>query len=398
MAVSMGDPASLGLLVDQVYRDFCKVHPDSDSIEMLREALGASTAGIQAMPDKTVFRFDYLVRSGFDYRPSVDGKVRDLSREAVALTGQAVPLENDPAPRLLDLAADLPPDGPGGELRAYFDHIGIRHAILSSCLIAHDWRYVVFAARSPGEEPFGEHEMEIMRAMVPHFRSSLRARTRLIVSERLAESCAAGLDKLGVGVLVVDALGQPLEMSPVAERILNANDGLAIRPRFGAKRGADNRQLQELVRKAAGEEWRPGGVAMAVSRPSGLPNYELVVDALPCPPGLPRDGSVVVYLRDRTIGAAQALEAGLLRDLFGLTEAEALVACAAADGRSAHEIAEHLGIRYNTVRAHFRSIFTKSGFSSRADLVHMVLNSPASLGAEIMAARAEQERASHVAA
>lgn len=386
-----GDRVSLGLMADQVYRDFCKVHPDNHSITMLRDATGSCITGIQAMPIKAAHRFEYVVRSGFEDRPWVSGRIRELGRCAAPATGEVVPLGIDPEVRVSDYGGEGPQDGPEAEFRSYLGHIGIRHAMLSSCLVEHDWRYVLFAARSPGQPAYEEREIAIMTAMVPHFRSALRARTRLIISERLSESCADGLDKLGIGVVVIDPQGQVVEASPVAERILSAKDGLVGSPRLGASSDSDNRRLRSLLRRAASPDWEMGGVAMAVPRRSGLPNYELVIDALPQPPGLPRDGSVVVYLRDRMIGPAQALEAGLLQDLFGLTQAEALVACAAADGRSAHEIATSLGIRYNTVRAHFRSIFAKSGFSSRADLVHMVLNSPASLGRPPIVATARKD-------
>lgn len=398
-AMNTKDSASLGLLTDQVYRDFCKVHPDSHSIAMLREALGACGAGVQAMPMKAAFRFDYLVRSGFEDRPWVRGKIRELGKRVAPATGEIFPLGTDPALRVIDFGGEGPVDGPEGAFRSYLGHLGIRHAMMSSCLVEHDWRYLLFVSRSSDQPPFAEREIAMMTAMIPHFRSALRARTRLIISERLAEGCAEGLDKLGIGVVVIDPQGNTLETSPVAERILSSRDGLVGSPRLGASSESDNRRLRSLLRRAASPDWEKGGVAMALPRPSGLPNYELVIDALPQPLGLPGDGSVVVYLRDRMIGPAQALEAGLLQDLFGLTQAEALVACAAADGRSAHEIATSLGIRYNTVRAHFRSIFAKSGFSSRADLVHMVLNSPASLGRHHpIVSIAGKNRAGHAAA
>lgn len=388
------DAASLGIAVDQLYRDFCKIHPDNTSIEMLRNAVGASTAGIQAMPLNAAFRFNYLVRSGSDARPAVDDMLRTLGQKILPQTGEAILLAQDPAIRVMDFSNRLDNDDAVGPLRCYLRDVGIGHALLSSCLVDHDWRYVLFAARSPSQKAFSDRDIAFMNAMIPHFRSALRARTRLIVSERLAESCAAGLDKLGIGVAVIDWRGRLLQVSDVAERILGTGDGLLSSPRFGASAASENRRLQSLLRRASAPEWERGGVAISIPRPSGLPNYELVVDALPRPIGLPSDGSVVVYLRDRTIGATQALEAALLQDLFGLTETEALVARAAADGRSAHEIASDLGIRYNTVRAHFRSIFAKSGFSSRVDLVHMVLNSPASLGRPSLAAT---EGASHAA-
>jgi DNA-binding CsgD family transcriptional regulator len=380
MAMNMDDAVSLNAVIDQIYRDFCKIRPDSTAMKMFRTGVDAATAGLQAAPLGSSFRYEYLVHSGFDARPQVDNRIRSLSREIAGKMGETFPLPTEAAIRVLDFEACLPAEGPGGELRSYFAHIGLRHAMLSPCLIIHDWRYVLFVARSPGQPAFGDRELAWMEALIPHFRSALRARTRLVVSQRLAESCGAGLDRLGIGVIVIDACGQLVEVSPIAEGILAAKDGLLSSPRLAASCNADNRRLQALLRRAGSSDWKRGGTALSIERPSGQPNYQLVIDALPQPPGVPSDGSVVLYLRDRTMGPANALEAGLLQDLFGLTEAEALVARAAADGRSAHEIARDLGIRYNTVRAHFRSIFAKSGFSSRADLVHMVVNSPASLG------------------
>lgn len=379
MIPSTCDPAATGRVVDQIYRDFCQVKPDANSTDMLRQMLGAPFAGIQAMPVSSRYSFQYLVQAGFEYRPWVHSKVCALSKDArwdVTGADQSVSSEI----RTFDIFERLPGNGAGGQLRSYFDHIGVRHAIMTSCLSDHGWQYVMFAGRSPGQQAFDSSERERLNAIVPHFRSALRARTRLVASQGMAETCAAGMERLGVGVVVINGRGQTTYLNTVAERIIASKDGLVNNPRFGAISASANQSLQNLIRAAARDDWRGGGVAMAVARRSGAGNYELIVDAQPSPLGISRNGGVVIYLRDRSAPRAHAIEAELLQDLLDLTEAEALVACAAANGRSTQEIAEELGIQYNTVRAHFRSIYAKRGCNSRSDLVQMVLNSPATLG------------------
>ena len=390
MAASASDCASLGRTIDQVYRDFCRVRPDNLSSDMLRGMLGATFAGIQAMPVGNRYDFEYLVQAGFDERPWVHNKLCQLSRSAKWDVTGADPRSPSDV-HLFDIFERLSDDGAGGQLRSYFDHIGVRHALMSCCLAEHGWQYVMFAGRSPGQDGFDDADRARLKAMLPHFRCALRARIRLIVSEGMAEACAAGVERLGIGVVLIDGKGQTSYLNSVAERILAADDGLVIQPRFGASTPAANKQLQSLLRAAARADWTGGGVAMTVPRPSGACNYELVVDAQPQPIGLQRKGEVVVYLRDRAAAPA-TIEAELLEQFFGFTEAEALLVCAAANGRSTHDIARLLGIQYNTVRAHFRSIYAKRGWSNRSDLVQMVLGSPATLGA----GRVQSARTAHL--
>jgi DNA-binding CsgD family transcriptional regulator len=61
-----------------------------------------------------------------------------------------------------------------------------------------------------------------------------------------------------------------------------------------------------------------------------------------------------------------------LRDLHGLTEAEAKVASALFMGRSTKEAALSLGISVNTVKAHLKGIFRKCGVRSQAELSQLL--------------------------
>jgi DNA-binding CsgD family transcriptional regulator len=65
----------------------------------------------------------------------------------------------------------------------------------------------------------------------------------------------------------------------------------------------------------------------------------------------------------------------MLRQLHGLTYAEADVLARMTVGSRLDEIAKELGISVQTVRTHLKAIFTKTGTSRQAELVrHAVLS------------------------
>lgn len=68
------------------------------------------------------------------------------------------------------------------------------------------------------------------------------------------------------------------------------------------------------------------------------------------------------------------------RCLYGLTPAEARVATSIATGRTVAAIADELSVQANTVRAHLKSIYGKTGAVGQADLVRRLLCGPAGLG------------------
>lgn len=68
----------------------------------------------------------------------------------------------------------------------------------------------------------------------------------------------------------------------------------------------------------------------------------------------------------------------LLKALHGLTRAEARLALALAAGAKLEDIAADFSVSRYTLRAHLRSIFTKTGVSRQAELVKLMLSAPIS--------------------
>ena len=66
----------------------------------------------------------------------------------------------------------------------------------------------------------------------------------------------------------------------------------------------------------------------------------------------------------------------VLRDLYGLTLAQARVARSLFAGRSAERTAAALDLSLNTVRTHLKQIFTRCEVPSQAELLHLLAQGP----------------------
>ena len=64
--------------------------------------------------------------------------------------------------------------------------------------------------------------------------------------------------------------------------------------------------------------------------------------------------------------------ADALRERFGLSRMESIVACALADGLTYEEIADRCCISYHTVHSHVNAIHQKVGVSSNARLLALI--------------------------
>ena len=69
---------------------------------------------------------------------------------------------------------------------------------------------------------------------------------------------------------------------------------------------------------------------------------------------------------------SHAPPATLLRDLFGLTPAEARLALELAHGASPRDAANRLGVTWNTTRTQLKAVLAKTGTNRQAALVRLL--------------------------
>jgi DNA-binding CsgD family transcriptional regulator len=144
-----------------------------------------------------------------------------------------------------------------------------------------------------------------------------------------------------------------------------------------------NDRLQDMLSSAIAAQLA-GETSMAralrVSRPSGLPDFGLVIRPIPNREWAEGQSSpcVAVFISDPL--AQENASQQMLAELFELTPAEANLAIKLARGLSLAEVSAEQNISQHTARAQLKSIFSKTGVSRQAELVRLVLKSVASLG------------------
>ena len=240
--------------------------------------------------------------------------------------------------------------------------------------------------RPEGVAPFDEAEKRLLEAALPHLRRALQLRHRLaaVPEQSGGEVGLAALDAIAMGVLVVDASLRVVLANVAAEA--QAASGLGFRLQREAGRVPTSTMLVPCRRsQAAPLAALVGGAAMA-GQPGGAlrlhaEDGEPAVAALvtPLPARLAGSslhiggrvpGRALILLRE--ISTPAAPRAALLRELFGLTAAEAEVARALAGGATKAEVAAARGLQETTVRTQVRALLAKTGAMNLRDLERML--------------------------
>jgi len=188
------------------------------------------------------------------------------------------------------------------------------------------------------------------------------------------------LDKLNVGVAIVDCAGRVANASAVARKFFSDRDGLQMQGgRIRAVNSVEDRELQAAIKAAS--QRMPNGEAgpsrgLSLTKHSGARTLGVMIR--PVSMDAASTNSVAIYIRDCDL--APDVESEFVRQIFDLTPAEAAVTRRLTAGLSLEDAASSLDISRNTARAHLRSIFSKSGITRQTELVRLVLNSAVILG------------------
>jgi len=243
-------------------------------------------------------------------------------------------------------------------------------------------RYTLKIYRDRADSAFDAEQASLCEILVTQLRRGLELSAQLGTSEVERVLYSSVMDRLSVGVILVDANRNVVKTSSMAAAHLASRDGLQNQlGRLRAIYANEDRELQDALRDAiaaanSGENITRG---VSISRNSGQRNLGLVIQPIRRQQGSIGSTAVVaIYIRDPEANAE--VENDLVRQLFDLTPAEASLARRLASGLSLEDAAASLAISRNTARAHLRSIFSKSGITRQTELVRLVLNSAAMLG------------------
>ena len=241
----------------------------------------------------------------------------------------------------------------------------------------------ILAARSAAVGPFTDEEAALLRRLLPYLERSLRAGHVLKRSQTVRQVALDALDVMPIGVILVSVGGAILAANKVARDIMAGRDVLTV-GRSGLEVVTEGRKVR--FRDLMNEALKPRGrnrasrlPAFSLVRPSGLRPLSLLISPVQSATGSTAwdEPAAVLFIGDPE--HAGDIDETRLRQIYGLTGAEARIAALLARGYRLDEIAAMLDVAYETTRKHLKQIFGKTGTGRQADLVRMVMSGPGGL-------------------
>ncbi len=257
--------------------------------------------------------------------------------------------------------------------------LGIACVIGSVFPLSGDTIGIIGIHRSNGVPTFDSRDKRMMDLFLPHLRRALQMYMKLADARLARQVTAETLSTLETGVAVLDARCRIIFLNTAAEKLLQDVAGVAITAgaiwlRDPGLRG----RLERMIALAAGAArgMDDGGV-LTLPRRDGQPLSLLV-----CPLSIRQDGLgpaeplALVFVSDSDRGRGTQTPEYALRQLHGLTSAEARLLTALLAGERLQGYAERNAVTVNTVRNQLAHIFSKTGTSRQAELVRSCLSNP----------------------
>jgi len=260
-----------------------------------------------------------------------------------------------------------------GFYQEWLPHLGIHHMLGAVFPVAQGVMGVLGIHRPREAGAYTDQERRQAAIVLPHLQRALHIGQRLTALEGQHSAALQALDRLDAGVLIVDRRGLIIQASARAEVMLRECPELVVdRGRLSLHQPSLRDKLLALVRAALETAQGRGGqagTALLVPRSQRTP-LVLSVAPLSAHAGLHdrEQPAALIFIRD----PEASLDVTHLRELFGLTRAEATVAAALGRGRSLDDIATELNVSIGTVRTHLKRSLAKTGTHRQAQLVALM--------------------------
>ena len=233
-------------------------------------------------------------------------------------------------------------------------------------------------AKSDALTPYSD-DGPAFRDVMSHISRAWRLNLRLAAAGLEVNGLSAAvLNAVSVALVCLSETGQVLWMNAAASSLLAGGDGLRLErdKRLTASMPTCAPALDLLLVEATAGR----GAAVRVHRPSGRMALNLTSapagvgrsDDPSAALGLARFAAAVVAIHEPDKAATseqQRAAQDRLKALFGLTEAESLVAVMLPYARTLHLLALALGVSHSTVHTHLRRVFQKMDIGSQGALL-----------------------------
>lgn len=229
---------------------------------------------------------------------------------------------------------------------------------------------------------YTHRDMARLQSYFPHLTRAFQISRQLGAAQAERQALGRLFGEVAGAVLLLDAGGAVTFMNRQAEELIRSNDGLILKNGLPEARSwAETGRLRTLINAALatglGRSAGAGG-AVELSRAGGKAPLQVLVTPVPASAAEVRFGTRVcaaLFIPQPHASAIVSPETAAAP--FGLTSAEWRVARWIAEGLSVKEIAERAGTSAATVRNQLKTVFGKLGVHRQAELVRLLLASPA---------------------
>jgi DNA-binding CsgD family transcriptional regulator len=239
--------------------------------------------------------------------------------------------------------------------------------------------------RRVGGRRFTDDDLRLGDLLVPHLARAFRLYRRFGGAQHERLAMAEVMNRLALGVMLVDRERRPIVSNRTAERLVALNDGLLLSADgLRASNRRDDSVLQRLLGQAiaGAHDSSHTNRVMAISRPSGKRAFPvLIAPLLEGEPGDAAEDAVASVLFGDP-DAKRAISPDLLQTFYDLTPAEAELVGLLAEGVSLEEAAKRRGVTINTVRSQLKNVFAKTDTNRQGELIRLVLTGSVSFPEE----------------
>lgn len=256
--------------------------------------------------------------------------------------------------------------------RDYLDVAGGEQVLAVDMRFAGQFEARFRVSRDKSLPDFTASDRNALQALVPHLRIAVGLFEKLQLAGAEHGVFESATEGLGLALLVLDRNNRIVSSNALAERFLDEGEGVR---RAGDTLAFDNAEPRKIIADLLASpqaqtkvtrfriERADRGDLIATARAMNLPAIHSGTGALALFLALP--------------GEETQLQPQTVRELFGLTMAEARLAVTLTQGLSLVEAAQKLGITHNTAKTQLRAIFAKTGARRQSQLVSILASTGA---------------------
>jgi DNA-binding CsgD family transcriptional regulator len=229
-----------------------------------------------------------------------------------------------------------------------------------------------------GEEPkFTELEKHKLASIISLMKKSLTIYSRMEIrgiSQEIYQELLASMD---IASFILGSNFEVMAKNYLAEQVIKNKDGLFLEnKKLRCLNSVEQKKFTEVCKGVLNARSKDDSAFVlenfTFSRSEPGANWSALVRLVDSHDFMGADTSPELLLLLRDSSRRQVPTPALLRDVFGLTPAEAKLTLKLLDGLSLTAAAEVIGVSRNTARTQLSSVFTKTNLNSQAQLVKLV--------------------------